>query len=122
MKTYKQIQEDLINYANSYITMYEKDLERYKKSILNIRKELEDKIFNTEVVYYRVSNNNHNSPYKYRSRNRIITKVLFTKNCVIFNFKDDGLKHYFKLEEYGIKWVVDKKDYLPYLNKVKEYR
>lgn len=120
IKDYNSIQNDLKKYAIAYINMYEKDLQRCKRSIINTRKELDDKILKTKVVYYRTPNNNKNSPYKYRSRNRIITNVSFTKNCVIFNFKDDGSKHYFKLEEYGIKWVVDKNDYLPYLNIIKE--
>ena len=121
MKTYNQIIQDLKTNANIYISMYEKDLHRYKKAILNTKNELKDKIFNTNCVYYRMLNNNHNSPYKYFSRKRIVTNVVFTKNCVIFTFKDDMSRHYFKIEEYGIKWVVDKNDYLPYLNIIKEY-
>ncbi len=101
----------LTDNAKTYIKMFEDDTKKYAKN-LN-RDIILNKCSNADAVHFRQTN--YKGYKKYCNKKRPVINVAFTKNTVCFTFKYSYKKHYFKFADYGIKWVVDKEDYLPYL-------
>lgn len=98
-----------------YIEMLEKDIEKYSENFLKQhREELIKKVFDTKFLYYRLKNNKGYKRFKIQKR--YIKHVYFSKGKNTIIFEDNYHKFYFNLLKYGIEWVVDKKDFLPYLS------
>lgn len=119
--TYNVVRNIAINNAKSWIDCQANELEENCKNVENCYDELVEKILLANEFWFRQANSNPNGYKRFRLKKKHIKMICLckdrTKFKVYINTNSHQANHtfYLRLKDYGRRWVVDKADFLPYL-------